>query len=258
MSLRVRLVILIVLVVTLVSTALSTLYLDRLINSLSADAYERSVLASQQVNAFIIDRINSEDVALPAAPDSEGPEARWTQIVASDKDIAAMLERTMALSPALVEINVTDAMGTVLTSSNPSRDGMQAAPLEKLATWEALPFYRRLLGLMKRGRDYQVEVPLGIAGQTKPVFLIQVVASSVLLRGAVLPEVQTLAAVSAGALIVSLAITVLVTSRVLRPLRRIERTIDRISQGKFTAPRPAQRKSARARDPGNSRLSKAS
>lgn len=231
MSLRVRLVILIVLVVTLVSTALSTLYLDRLINSLSADAYERSVLASQQVNAFIVDRINSSDAAIPADP--AAAEAVWTELVSTDKDIAGMLERTMALSPALVEINVTDAMGTVLTSSNPSRDGMAAASLEKLATWESLPFYRRLFDLMKRGRDYQVEVPLGIAGQEKPLFMIQVVASSVLLRGAVLPEVQTLAAVSAAALMVSLAITVLVTSRVLRPLRRIERTIDRISQGKF-------------------------
>jgi signal transduction histidine kinase len=241
MSLRVRLVILIVLVVTLVSAALSTLYLDRLVNSLSADAYERSVLASQQVNAFIIDRVNrngtsrdaSNDTALPIPLDPEGAEAVWTAAVASDKEIAAMLERTMALSPALVEINVTDAMGTVLASSNPSRNGMTAATLEKLANWEALPFYRRLLDLMARARDYQVVVPLGIAGQAKPLFLIQVVASSVLLRGAVLPEVQTLAAVSGAALLVSLAITVLVTSRVLRPLRRIERTIDRISQGKF-------------------------
>ncbi len=232
MSLRVRLVILIVLVVTLVSAALSTLYLDRLVNSLSADAYERSVLASQQVNAFIIDRINSTGTTLPI-PDSERAEAVWTATVASDKDIAAMLERTMALSPALVEINVTDATGTVLTSSNPSRNGMTAAALEKLANWEALPFYRRLLDLMTRARDYQVVVPLGIAGQAKPLFMIQVVASSILLRGAVLPEVQTLAAVSGAALLVSLAITVLVTSRVLRPLRRIERTIDRISQGKF-------------------------
>jgi signal transduction histidine kinase len=234
MSLRVRLVILIVLVVTLVSAALSTLYLDRLVNSLSADAYERGVLASQQVNAFIIDRINSNSnsTTLPI-PDSERAEAVWTATVASDKDIAAMLERTMALSPALVEINVTDAMGMVLTSSNPSRNGTTAAGLEKLADWESLPFYRRLLDLMTGARDYQVEVPLGIAGQAKPLFMIQVVASSVLLRGAVLPEVETLAAVSGAALLVSLAITVLVTSRVLRPLRRIERTIDRISQGKF-------------------------
>ncbi len=235
MSLRVRLVILIVLVVTLVSAALSTLYLDRLVNSLSADAYERSVLASQQVNAFIIDRINSAGAngATPPLPDTERAEAVWTATVASDKDIAAMLERTMALSPALVEINVTDAGGAVLTSSNPSRIGATAAGLEKLANWETLPFYRRLVDLMARARDYQVEVPLGIAGQAKPLFMIQVVASSVLLRGAVLPEVQTLAAVSGTALLVSLAITVLATSRVLRPLRRIERTIDRISQGQF-------------------------
>lgn len=231
MSLRVRLVVLIVLVVTLVSAALSTLYLDRLVNSLSADAYERSELASQQVNAFIIDRINSNATTLPI-PDSARAEAVWTATVASDKDIAAMLERTMALSPALVEINVTDGVGMVLTSSNPSRNGATAPGLEKLAYWEALPFYRRL-DLMTRARDYQVEVPLGIAGQAKPLFMIQVVASSVLLRGAVLPEVERLAEVSGGALLVSLAITVLATSRVLRPLRRIERTIDRISQGKF-------------------------
>ena len=89
MSLRVRLVILIVLVVTLVSAALSTLYLDRLVNSLSADAYERSVLASQQVNAFIVDSINSEDRASPQPLDSTGAEAVWTAVVASDKDIAA-------------------------------------------------------------------------------------------------------------------------------------------------------------------------
>ena len=42
-------------------------------------------------------------------------------------------------------------------------------------------------------------------------------------------------AVAAGALLVSLLITGLATSRALRPLRRIEQTIDRIAQGRFGA-----------------------
>ncbi|HEV2198740.1 MAG TPA: ATP-binding protein [Bryobacteraceae bacterium] len=233
MSLRVRLVILIVLVVTLVSTALSALYLDRLVNSLSASAIERSELASREVNAFIIDHINRNATAQPAPADSESAEAEWTAVVSHDKDIAAMLERTMALSPALVEINVADVKGTILASSNPSRDGTALAPIEMLRYWQALPFYRRIMGLIVRSRDYQVVAPLGIAGQAKPLFTVQVVASSVLLRSAVLPEVETLAEVSGGALLASLALTVLATSRVLRPLRRIENTIDRISQGQF-------------------------
>jgi signal transduction histidine kinase len=233
MSLRVRLVILIVLVVTLVSAALSALYLDRLVNSLSANAIERSELASQQVNAFIIDHINRNAPPRPAPGDSASAEAEWTAVVSYDKDIAAMLERTMALSPALVEINVANARGIILASSNPLRNGAPLAQIGKLTAWQSLPFYRRLLDLMARSRDYQVVAPLGIAGQAEPLFRVQVVASSVLLRGAVLPDVQTLAEVSGAALLASLAITVLATSRVLRPLRRIESTIDRISQGQF-------------------------
>lgn len=233
MSLRARLVFLIVLVVALVSAALSALYLDRLVNSLSASAIERSELASQQVNAFIIDRINRHIAPQPAPPDSTSAEAEWTAVVSHDTDIASMLERTMALSPALVEINVADARGAILASSNPSRIGTPIARLETLKAWQVRPFYRRLLDLIAGSRDYQVVAPLGIAGRPEPLFAVQVVASSVLLRSAVLPEVQTLAEVSGAALLASLAITVLATNRVLRPLRRIEQTIDRISQGQF-------------------------
>jgi signal transduction histidine kinase len=53
----------------------------------------------------------------------------------------------------------------------------------------------------------------------------------VLLRNTLLPEIQTMAAVSGGALLVSLMLTALFANRVLRPVRRIEQTIDRIAQG---------------------------
>ena len=113
--------ILIVLVVALVSAALSALYLDRLVNSLSSAAIERSELASEQVNAFVVDRLNRHASDQPRPADSESAEAEWSAEVSTDQDIAAMLERTMALSPALVEINIADANGKVLASSNPSR-----------------------------------------------------------------------------------------------------------------------------------------
>ena len=48
-----------------------------------------------------------------------------------------------------------------------------------------------------------------------------------------MPEVQWLAVVSGGALLVSLLLTAIATNWVLRPLRRIEQTIDRIVQGSF-------------------------
>ena len=79
MSLRIRLVILIVLVVFVVSFALSTLYLDRMVDTLSNAAIERSELASQQVNAFVLDRLNRHLPSVqPQPPDSESAKADWT------------------------------------------------------------------------------------------------------------------------------------------------------------------------------------
>jgi signal transduction histidine kinase len=235
MSLRARLVVLIVAMVTLVAVAYSALYLDSLVNSLSADALERGELASQQVNAFIIERVNRHSDEYEKPLNVEETKALWNQIVASERDISSMLEKTMALSPAIVEINIGGQAGQVLASSNPSRIGGTLASLEALSQWRSGPLFRRLLDLAARRPDYQITVPLGIIsqGHTEPIFTIQVVASSVLLRSALLPQVQALAAVSGGALLVTLMLTLVSTNRVLRPLKRIEQTIDRIAQGNF-------------------------
>ena len=235
MSLRIRLVILIVLVVFVVSFSLSALYLDRLVNTLSNAAIERSELASQQINAFVLDRLNRHSPAVqPQPPDSESAKAQWTTVVASDPDITDMLERTMALSPALLEVNIADAGRKILASSNPARIGSDLSIARTFAEWRGLPFYRRLVDLTWRSRDYQVSLPLGIEGQAEPLFTIQVVASTVFLRPAVLAEMQRLAEVSALALIPCLLITITLTNwTVLRPLLRIEAIIDRISQGTF-------------------------
>jgi len=230
-SLRLRLVLLIIALVTLVTLSLSGLYLDSLVNSLWAAAFERSELASEQVNAFIVDHINQHAQEYEAPSSVEQTKALWRDIVLNDRDISNTLERTMALSPSIVEINVAGQSGEILASSNPSRAGMMLTPLTNFSEWRSRPFYRRVPDLMARRADYQVAVPLGIAGQSEPVFIIQVVASSVLLRNALLPEIQTMAAFSGGALLVSLLLTALFANRVLRPVRRIEQTIDRIAQG---------------------------
>lgn len=232
MSLRVRLVLLIVAVVTLVALALSALHLDNLVNSLSDDALERSKLASQQVQAFIIDHINQHSDEFETTSLDE-TKAVWNQIVTTDRDIAVMLEKMMALSPAIVEINVAGQTGQILASSNPSRLDSAPASLETFAAWRDLPFYRRLLDLIVRRPDYQVVVPLGIAGQSQPIFTVQVVASSVLLRSALLPDMKWLGLVSGAGLLISLVLTAAASNWVLRPLKRIERTIDRIVQGSF-------------------------
>ena len=253
MSLRLRFILLIFAVITVLVLLLSLLYLGSLVDFLSAGALERGDFTSQQVRAYITDHINERSLDYPnstpkpgSPPSTEPPEtamertkAMWRDIVSNDPDIAATLVRTVALSPALVEINVAGQEGTVLASSVPSRTGQPVTPLENLAAWRNRSLYRRLSDVMVRNANYQVVVPVGVTGE-QPVFTIQVATSSVLLRDAILPQIRTLGVVGAGALLVSLLLTGLATSRTLRPLRRIEQTIDRIAQGQFAGEDPAR------------------
>ncbi len=243
MSLRLRLILLTVALVTVVVVVLSGLYLNSLVDSLSATALDRAQLASQQVNAYLNDRINRnspDDQAAhkptpdkqQAPPSFDETKELWRAIVSSDPDVAAMLFRTMALSAALAEINVAGQDGVILASSNPSRVGQAQARLENFADWRNRSLYRRLTDLIVRRPDYQVVVTLGVDQQ--PIFSIQVVTSSVFLLDPILPQVKTVAEVAAGALLVSLLLAGFATSRALRPLKRIEETIDRIAQGNFS------------------------
>jgi signal transduction histidine kinase len=236
MSLRIRLILLTVALVTVVVMILSGLYLTSLVNSLSATALDRAELASQQVNAYINDRINRLSPVEPAPTDLAETETQWRDIVANDPDISTMLFRTMALSAALLEINVAGQDGIILASSNPSRIGQPQAHLENFADWRSRSLYRRLTDLMMRKPDYQVVVPLGVGQQS--IFTIQVVTSSVFLIDPVVPQVSTVAEIAAGSLFVSLLLAGFATSQALRPLKRIEATIDRIAQGDYHGEEP--------------------
>lgn len=234
MSLRLRLVLVIVVLVTLVAVALSILHLDSLVNSLTESAFQRASNTSQLVQIFVIDHINQHmrDYERPA--DFDGEVALWNQIVTSDSDIATMLQKMLALSPGIVEINVAGKIGQILASSDPDRIGRPLNQLEMFSSWHGRSMYRRLHDLFVKRPDYQVAVPLGVSGQQ--IFTIQVVASSVLLGSVLWPELQWVAIVSLGALAASLALTAIAGNWLLQPLKRIEQTIERILQGKFGRP----------------------
>ena len=230
MSLRVRLVLVIVALVTLFAAALSVLHLDTLINSLSEDALQRSDLVSQQVNRYVTAQVNEVSSQYAVPSDLEETIALWNQIVTSDPDIARTLSM-LATTQGVVEINVAGRTGEILASSVESRVGRMMDRLPTLRTWNSLPLTRRLSDLFGTKPDYQVTVPLGLNGQE--LFTIQVVTSTVLLSKVLEPVLDRVEIVSVGALLASLMLTALATNWLLRPVRRLEQMIDRIAQGKF-------------------------
>ncbi|HEY2843321.1 MAG TPA: ATP-binding protein [Bryobacteraceae bacterium] len=238
MSLRVRLVLLILIVVALAAVALSAVELDNLVNLLTSNAIERSNLAGEQISALLRDHIDRYSANFPSPQNLDEIKALWNNIVSDDSKFQLLLLQMMASSRSLLEINVAGENGVILASSNPAAVMTLLQRREKFETWGNLPWYRRTLDLLNRHADWELTVGMGVSEQANPIFTIQVVTSSVFLRDALRPQIVWLAWVSGGAIGLSLLLTMLVTTRALRPVKRIEDTIDRIAQGRMGAEEP--------------------
>jgi signal transduction histidine kinase len=235
MSLRFRLVTLILALVTLVAVALSALQLRVLVDSLSAASLDRANIIGNQVSKFLIDHINQHSGEYPTQENLEQTKTVWRDIVAHDPDITDYLLSAMAPSElrTLIEINVADEAGQVLASSNPEAVGFLWRRREPFSAWNRLPWYRRIYDLLRRRPDWEIlPRPIGIAGGGA-VLQVQVVSSSVFVRDLLAPQLRGMSVISAAALLVTLLLTLGVTQRILRPIGRIERTIDRITQGNY-------------------------
>jgi signal transduction histidine kinase len=237
MSLRIRLILSIAVVVMLATAALSIIHLDTLANSLAKDALDRANLAGQQVELFVKNYVNQNSALYEAPSNPEGVIQLWNNLI-SDPQVSSRLLDIMAPSPAILEINVAGQTREVLASSNPLRISAPLPDLPLFAKWHDGSLRRRMTDLFVRRLDYQIQVPLGEitsarGAGNRTIFTIQVITSSVLLREALLPDVEWLAGVSGGAVVLSLLLTALTANWILQPLRRIERTIDRISQGNY-------------------------
>src|SRR5215469_7472462 len=104
MTLRVRLIWLMLSMVAIVAATLTAVSLNVFTLNSVESAIAASEGASRQVQSFMLRRVS----APPAGNE-----------LAADEDLAALLEQTMAQSRAIVEVNVAGADGTIEASSNP-------------------------------------------------------------------------------------------------------------------------------------------
>jgi len=237
MSLRVRLVLLILVVVALAAVLFSAVELETLVDLLTSDAIDYSRLTGQQVSVALLDHIALYSESNPTPRSIDETKALWNQIVSDDAQLHQLLVK-MASSGSLLDINVAGETGIILASSHPPAVNTPIQPHQNFETWGKTPWYRRSMDLLTRRPDWEITVNLGAGDPDKHVFTIQVITSSLLLRDTLSKELRFLAAVSGGAIALSLFLTMLATATALRPVKRIEDSIDRIAQGRVGGEEP--------------------
>lgn len=240
-SLRARIMALIVALVTGVVFVLSVLYLNDVLENWSADVLERSDYAAQQVKNFVVPRITEQTRLSPLSNgDLDSVKRRWQEIVVQDTEIDDLLVKTLANSRFILEILIAGESGHVLASSNYARRGQLMSKLPNFANWRRRPLTSRVREILFDRRDYEVTIPLGVEEQKDhPIFTIQVVVSSVLLKDAIRPLLRNLAFVSFAALLLSSLIGILAANLALRPLARINQELDRLTGAQ--APKEAKK-----------------
>jgi signal transduction histidine kinase len=239
MTLRTRLLSLTLSIVVLVALLLTAVSLNSLAVSSLGMALGSSEMAGRQVKSFLMRRL--------AETPANALDARqvWQKRVQDDSEIAALLEQVMVQSRSIVEIQIAGENSLILTSSNPQLRGTPMIRKQDLrALIESGPV-PRMASILVGHEDYETRIPLGIEGESKPLFTTQILFSPALLRDKFVPELRTIAVFSTLALALAFVFAWSLARLALRPLARVEHLIDDIVEGKESAEAAGKNQDAR-------------
>ncbi len=236
MSLRARVMLMTVGLVAAVALTLILVELHTLISVSLQHSHDRARMTAQFVKRYVLDRAQQRSRESARIITLDQRIAEWHDALRDDAELPDLLASTLAQTPAIVEISVADGRGIILASSNPARTGQLVRPrlpLKNLLDLGPIDKFQAVLGSQI---DYENRVELGVEApgdspRRHVVFLIQVLVSSVLLRGAILPEVRRTALASLPLFLLAVAIASLTAQVALLPLKGISQTIDRIRSG---------------------------
>jgi hypothetical protein len=232
MSLKARLMTLIVLLVTIIVTVLSAVHLNSLVRNWTDSVKERSDMVAQQVKRLLQARIQEKSAEIYPPPSNlEEIKKAWTQIVAEDRQLIDIIRDTMLAAKTIIEVSVADEFNEIVVSSDPTKIGTIMRRRRPFSEWRDKQVTDRLLELTGGEQDYEILMPLGVPQQKSPIFTVQIVESSGLLRTFLLPQLYTLGIITALSLLLSIALGTFSASLAMGPLTRISKEIDRIASG---------------------------
>ena len=237
MSLKYRLLALLVTTLLAIALAISVVDLDSLVQTFLDSVRDRSDFTAQQVKDVLSQRLNEASAIRPITT-AEQAKAFWIEFLSTDEEIPPLLERTMLSSKVIIEISVAREDGTILASSNPTQRNKQIMTHQGLGSLQSMSPLKRFLEILRGQGDYEVELPVGIPSPPTPVFKIQVLASSIFMRDRLMPHLLRMAWISGGAVLLAILLSLVAAALAMRPLEKISQRIDQIATGKPLPPAP--------------------
>lgn len=246
MSLKTRIRLSVAALVAVVVVLVSLVYLYDFTGSAIDSAADSARLIAGEVAGYVVERVDQNLSAQADRPtDRQQVRERVAGIIRTDPLIPAMLTRNVSTNAAVLDIIIFGPDGHMLTSFTGAFVS-GASHYKSFEAWRKGPPLRNLWQLFNEKENYAIQIPVAAKGDRTPQFTVMVVVRSSLIRHALAPAFVNLAYGFLIALAVSLALAWLVPVLALRPLARVSRTIDLISQGELPeGPEAAARRESR-------------
>lgn len=232
MSLRLRLLSVTIGVSASVIVLLTMLQIDDLAITWLDGSLELARNAAQQAKVSLL--VRTEGKIAETLPETK---RLWVRLAEDDTALPELLEKEMARSQTIIEISVADGAERIVVSSNPLRKQRALNSKPALETLRQAGSFARLSALLSGRSDYELRLPIGVAKEAQPVFIIQVLVSPVLLRELIFPRIRSIAILSCGVLAAAILLSFWFSNMMLRNLTRLGEEIDRIASGDTLAPR---------------------
>jgi signal transduction histidine kinase len=215
----------------------STLYVMTLTRQVIRQANDRAQLVSRHVFFQAQSALANASKAgeEPASNSPEDLRTFFKRSLDESDAVTSSIDAEVGYSPLIYEVSVTDANGTVLTSSDVSLIGKLSPPRTSLAQLVSSSFMGQIRALYGPPRAYEVSYAfaVGAPGHQVPFGVIRVAVQTGLLRSDITPPLRSAALLALVSIGISVLLAGLVSSVSLAPLQRITAQLDRISKGEF-------------------------
>lgn len=235
LSLKAKLTTLIILLVLLVVVATSTVHISNLTRQSLREVQSKSEYVASEV--YHQARTVLAESRMPVGANPEDFQALRSFVqerLSSDPGLASLMESAVGYSPTLYYVTITDTDGVILVHNDPGKVGYPLLPAPRYSQLVRAGLLRHLRVIYGPPRVYEVILPLAIGD--RPLGDVRVGVSTVLLRDQITRELRAALLLSLGAILFATLSAGVVSYRLLRPLRTISQSVDRLARGEFSKP----------------------
>ncbi len=232
-SLKSKLTALISLLVLLVVLATSTLYLSSLTRQALAEVESKAQYVANEIYEQARTVLAQSRLPAGANPEDVQELRRFVQAtLAADSGLTSLMQSAVAYSPSIYYVAITDADQQVLIHTDPGEIGKRLVAGQPLTQLIKARVFDELRIIYGPARVYEVVLPLDMKG--KPLGDVRVGVSTWFVRDQLTPELRVALAISALAVVLATLSAGILSFRMLRPLKTISQSVDRLARGEYS------------------------